>query len=217
MEKLNKLGLLCVVLALFVSGCGKKKSSTTNESPKKLASADKNIPLKGETDSILEDNDISDFAFVDDEAKDGKGGSAKVASNDVNNVVAEDDYPAEDAANESSFKTVYFNFNKNSIRADQQAVVKEDIAAAKETLKEGKLLVIEGHCCQTGSAAYNLALSQRRANTIKKAMLSEGISAKDIKTIGYGYERPVVWSDAKDRSTLIKELAPNRRAEIVVN
>lgn len=223
MDRLNKLGLVCVVLALFVAGCGKKKETKDN---KKVASAQ--IPvLKEETENLLEDSDISDFAFADDEAakadKQAKAEEPKkedialVAEND--NIEVDDTVIPEEDDNSSSyaFKTVHFDFNKNSIRADQKPLVNEDVEIASNAVEQGKKVVIEGHCDQVGSASYNLALSQRRAESVKEAMVNKGIDKNEIKTVGYGYERPVVWSDAKDRSTLIKELAQNRRAEIVVN
>ncbi len=224
MDSLNKLGLVCVVLALFVGGCGKKKETKDN---KKVASAQ--IPvLKEETENLLEDSDISDFAFVDnDVAKQEKQAKADEPKKEDLALVAEnDDISVDDDAivtdeddNGSSyaFKTVHFDFNKNCIRVDQKSIVNEDVEIASNAVEKGKKVVIEGHCDQIGSASYNLALSQRRAEAIKEAMVNKGIDENEIKTVGYGYERPVVWSDAKDRSSLIKELAQNRRAEIIVN
>jgi outer membrane protein OmpA-like peptidoglycan-associated protein len=62
-----------------------------------------------------------------------------------------------------------------------------------------------------------LALSLRRAESVKHEMIDQGIPAEAIKTVGLGYEHPVVWSDAKTRPALIKALSPNRRAEVLVN
>lgn len=219
MIKMNKLGLLCVVMALFVAGCGKKKCKKVceNTATTKLASADtsKDIPLlSDDAENLLADSDMAEFAFVDDEANvDGKN-SKVVASNDF--VDADVDNAAQDEST-FDFKAVAFDFNKNDIRVDQKPVVAMDAEVAKRAVAQGKKVVIEGHCDQIGSAAYNLALSQRRAEAVKAEVLKRGVAASNIKTVGYGNERPVVWSDQSDRSLLIKELAPNRRAEVLVN
>lgn len=224
MYKLNKLGVLCVVMALFVCGCGKKKCHTNDKNvttkSKKVASA--NIPLiKEETENLLEDGDISDFAFIDDEATNDK---AKTVEADTNKLVAEgDEVATEESIGEEAdtspyaFKTVHFDFNKNSIRNDQKNIVAQNTEVAQKAVAQGKKVVIEGHCDQIGSASYNLALSQRRAETIKSEIIKTGVASENIKTVGYGYERPLVWSDQKNRAQLIVELAPNRRTEALVN
>jgi peptidoglycan-associated lipoprotein len=225
MENMNKLGLLCVVLVLFAAGCGKKKEGSSVKdvkTSKKLASAD--APLKEETENLLDEN-VSDFAFVDDEGTTGTDAKApKVAEAEVdkgattvaeNDLAEADDESADTAA--YAFKAVHFKFNKDEIGTDQQTIIDENVQLARQATEQGKKVVIEGHCCQLGSASYNLALSQRRAQTIKEKMVNAGIAADDVKVIGYGNERPLVWSDSQERASLIKELAPNRRAETIVN
>ena len=107
--------------------------------------------------------------------------------------------------------------NKNEIRKDQVAKIEQDSEVAKTAVEKGKKVVVQGHCCQLGSYSYNMALSQRRADTIKKEMVKRGVDEDSIKTVGYGSEMPLVWSDKTDRKSLIDELAVNRRAEVVVN
>ena len=212
----HKLGLLCVVLALFATaGCGKKKSkdhgkSTSKTDSKKMANV--TIPtLEEETENFLDEDAVSDLAFVEDAGSDKKDSL----------LVSADELPSEFSDQESSseyaFKSVHFGFNENSIREDQDEVVTADCELAQNAVEAGKDVIVQGHTCQVGSASYNLALSQRRAESVKAEMVEAGIAAKSIKTVGYGYEMPLVWSEKKDRSSLIKELAPNRRAEVLVN
>ena len=52
---------------------------------------------------------------------------------------------------------------------------------------------------------------------VKSEMLKEGIPAQQIKTLGMGYESPLVWSDKTDRAERVEELSPNRRAEVSTN
>ncbi|MCP3972205.1 MAG: OmpA family protein [Rhodobacteraceae bacterium] len=52
-------------------------------------------------------------------------------------------------------------------------------------------IIVEGHADEQNTKAYNLALSNRRANSVKEFLVSQGVSAARIQTIGYGKERPV--------------------------
>ena len=185
MVKLNKLGVLCVVLALVVAGCGKKKSTDDiSGKNKKMAKAD--LPVKEEAENLLDESDISDFSFVDGEDK-----AKKEVTASADSVELDTEAPATDQERAASaFKTVYFDFNKNILRGDQREVVAHDAEIAKTAVEKGKKVVIEGHCDQIGSAAYNLALSQRRAEAVKEAMLAQGVAAENVKTLGYGYEHP---------------------------
>jgi outer membrane protein OmpA-like peptidoglycan-associated protein len=192
--------------------------------------------------SLDEKSLTSDFSFVDDENLfiDGDEEAKKMASISVGNssdknlimdfnserasvdTFVNSENPAEDLDSynrdmeESKyiFDSVKFDFDKNIIKDDQKKSVKQDIDEAKKAVKKGKDIIINGHTCQIGSPSYNLALSLRRANVVKQEMIKAGVDEKKIKTVGYGYESPIVWTDKTSRSEKIRELAVNRRAEI---
>ncbi len=210
MKTTNKLSLLLAVAMIFVAGCGKKCAKPKN----KHMAAVTEIPIINETEALFDDN-ISELAFVDDEL--GFEKDKLVASNNLE--VDGGDIAQQDAEREANyaFKTVHFSFNKNNIRPDQQAVVAQDVQLAQTAVNDGKEVVIEGHTCQIGSAAYNLALSQRRAESVRHEMVENGIPNESIKTMGLGYERPLVASNAQKRGELIKALSPNRRAEVLIS
>ncbi len=69
---------------------------------------------------------------------------------------------------------------------------------------------IEGHADERGTREYNIALSARRAETVKRFLVSQGISSSRISTIAYGKERPVALCDAEQC------WAQNRRAVTVI-
>ena len=50
---------------------------------------------------------------------------------------------------------------------------------------------VEGHCDERGTREYNLALGERRANSVKDYLVAAGVNPDRIKTISYGKERPV--------------------------
>ena len=73
-----------------------------------------------------------------------------------------------------------------------------------------KKLQIEGHTDSTGSASFNLRLSEDRANSVRNVLFAEGVSGHRIETIGYGMSKPVATNATVEGRQL------NRRVEIVI-
>jgi len=104
---------------------------------------------------------------------------------------------------------VYFDFNKSVLKPEAQTLLKKkaDWLKANANTK----LLVEGNCDERGTAEYNLALGERRAESAKKFLTDLGIDAKRISTISYGEERPV------DPQHTEAAWAKNRNAGFVVN
>jgi len=79
-----------------------------------------------------------------------------------------------------------------------------------ESLDPEVRLTIEGHTCNIGTAEYNLALGDRRANAVKDYLVSRGIGTDRLQTISYGEERPK-YDNAREETRRL-----NRRAALVV-
>lgn len=96
---------------------------------------------------------------------------------------------------------IFFDFDKSDIRTDAAAV----LAANADILKvyPEVSVVIEGNCCEIGTAEYNMALGERRAYSARDYLILLGIPADRLSTVSYGEERPL---DATD-------LPKNRRCE----
>ena len=108
----------------------------------------------------------------------------------------------------SYLKPAFFDYDKADIRADAR-----DVLAANATwLKKHPSVqfTIEGHCDERGTAQYNLALGDRRANAAKEYLVSLGVDAGRIKTVSYGKERPFATGHDED------SWQKNRRAHFVV-
>ena len=73
---------------------------------------------------------------------------------------------------------------------------------------------ITGYTDRLGSDAYNLKLSQRRADAVKTYLVGKGIDGSRLATSGKGEADPVVQCTDKNRAALIKCLEPNRRVEV---
>ena len=85
---------------------------------------------------------------------------------------------------------VFFDFDKSNLREDAKATLDKQIAWLKKYPNWS--ITVEGHCDERGTREYNLALGERRANSVKQYMAANGIPASRLKTISYGKERPAV-------------------------
>jgi peptidoglycan-associated lipoprotein len=103
---------------------------------------------------------------------------------------------------------IYFEFDSSAL-----------LPMAQETLSQkadymmhnaGQKVVIEGHCDERGTAAYNLALGERRADAAKAFLVNLGVDGAQISTISYGEERPV------DMGHTEEAWAKNRRVHFEV-
>ena len=83
---------------------------------------------------------------------------------------------------------IFFDYDKADIRTSDTNVVQQD--AAFLTQHPDMKFVIEGHCDERGSAEYNIALGQRRAESMQKALAADGVAASQMRIISYGKERP---------------------------
>jgi len=112
------------------------------------------------------------------------------------------------ATAETAVKDIFFEFDKSNIGPDAREILK---ANADFLLKNGNSkVVIEGHCDERGTAEYNMALGQSRAQETKKYLVNLGIKEPRIKTISYGEERPLDPGHNEDA------WARNRRAHFAV-
>jgi len=103
---------------------------------------------------------------------------------------------------------VYFNFDDATLTSDARMILKQKVSWLREN--PGASVLIEGHCDERGTSEYNIALGQRRAQSIKTFMINAGISTSRLSTVSYGEERPV---DFANNETA---WAKNRRAHFII-
>lgn len=98
---------------------------------------------------------------------------------------------------ESKMQTINFDFDKFDIRADMQERVDANAELAND--KAAKYAIkIEGNCDEWGSDEYNYALGLRRANTVKTAMVNQGVAEDRISMVSYGESNPVCTDKTKE-------------------
>jgi outer membrane protein OmpA-like peptidoglycan-associated protein len=103
---------------------------------------------------------------------------------------------------------VFFDFDKSNLRSDAAKTVAQAAAYAKE---HGKAVITAtGYTDTMGTAAYNMALSERRAKAVQKELERQGITSNQIDVRWKGESDPLV--PTKDQ---VKE-PQNRRVEIIM-
>jgi peptidoglycan-associated lipoprotein len=104
-------------------------------------------------------------------------------------------------------RTVYFDFDSSEIRGEGTDIV---AAHARYLAANGAMKVrLEGHTDERGSREYNIGLGERRAQSVRRALLLQGASEAQLSTVSYGEERPA--AAGSDDAAWTK----NRRVEIV--
>jgi peptidoglycan-associated lipoprotein len=122
----------------------------------------------------------------------GAGGTQEATARVTVNAPPPPPPPAASLTEEELFarnvKDVFFDYDSEAIRPDQQSAIQADAQFLGQ--HPSVQFTIEGHCDERGSTEYNLALGDRRANSVKNALTQAGVSASRIKTISYGKEKP---------------------------
>lgn len=103
---------------------------------------------------------------------------------------------------------VFFNYDSSALTNNAVEVLDTQVAWLKKHEKVN--VIVQGYCDERGTREYNLALGERRANSVKQYLISQGIAADRISTISYGKERPAVLGNNE------AAWAQNRRAVTVV-
>ena len=107
-----------------------------------------------------------------------------------------------------NIQNIYFDFDKSTIRPDAREILKSNSEIFQQNSKSQ--IVIEGHCDERGTAEYNMALGERRAQEAKQYLINLGIDASRMQTISYGKEKPL------DTRSTEEAWSINRRAQFVL-
>ncbi|KUG23133.1 18k peptidoglycan-associated outer membrane lipoprotein [hydrocarbon metagenome] len=190
MKKRVWLTLLLTFLMLslvIVTGCAKKKSLVTSD-----VTPGQDIVSEQPLDTAQRDRAKDAADAVDKEADAEKWVDLEKA-----------------AAVPSPVRNINFDFDSSSIRPDAREILKTN--AYYFMRNRVSSIIIEGHCDERGTAEYNMALGERRAQETKKFLVNLGINESIVKTVSYGEERPLDPNNNEEAWT------KNRRAHFVVN
>jgi len=112
-----------------------------------------------------------------------------------------------DPANILSKRIIYFDYDKDTVRAEFQAIVQAHAKYLADN--RGRKIRLEGHADERGSREYNMALGQRRGDAVRKATNLLGVGNERMESVSFGEDKPrAMGSDEAAWSQ-------NRRVEIV--
>src|SRR5450755_255188 len=104
-------------------------------------------------------------------------------------------------------RIIYFDFDSSEIKGEGAGIA---AAHARYLATNPTLRVrLEGHTDERGSREYNIGLGERRAQSVRRALLLQGATETQLSTVSYGAERPVA---AGSNESAWQQ---NRRVEIV--
>jgi peptidoglycan-associated lipoprotein len=150
----------------------------------------------------VEDRSSSTSSGAADAGKNASGsgvGTGAVASVDLSKS-------AQDSAMQATTRVVYFDYDSFAIRSEFQTVI--EAHAKYIRADKGRKVVIEGHTDERGGREYNLALGQKRAEAVRKALSLLGVPESQLEAVSFGKEKPAV------QGTTEAAMEKNRRAEI---
>ena len=194
MYKTLKLWISAILLAGFLGAC----ATTQNEE------------LEGGGTSTIDDGSAQ-TGMVDD--GDGADVTGIDGSDDGTATAIIDDGPktAREMLEESdgalASRTIYFEYDSAKLSDESLAILEEhgNFVAAN-----GDVAVrLEGHADERGSREYNIALGDRRAQSVRRVLLFQGASVEQVDTVSYGEEKPAV--EGSNESAWAK----NRRVELI--
>lgn len=186
--------IFSLMMVIIFSGCSQKRIAQVSE-PQQITDS------KG-----IKDKDSTKGA---DSLKEGQKESIQketIAEKEIAKVQPADILQTEKEL-QIKISDVYFDFNQYDIKEDAKPVLKE---LSSMLLKNNKLkVIVEGHCDERGTNEYNLALGEKRANSVKEYLIALGVPSNRINTVSYGEEKPVCTEQTEEC------WAKNRRAHFV--
>jgi peptidoglycan-associated lipoprotein len=177
------------VLVLFLYGCPKKKPATP--------AADLDV----ETRTVEAPPPAQEVAPPPQPSTDDAIEEDPLASGDLQAV--------NDELRRRGFSAnVYFEYDESGLSDD----ARDRLARNADLLKSQARfsVTIEGHCDSRGTNEYNLALGERRANTVREYLVSLGVAADRLRAISYGEERPVCTEESESC------WSQNRRGHLII-
>jgi peptidoglycan-associated lipoprotein len=114
-------------------------------------------------------------------------------------------HPLDDPSSALSKRSVYYEFDKSDVASEYRALVEAHARYLRDN--PNARVTVEGNCDERGSREYNVALGQRRAESVKKIMTLLGVREAQIESVSFGKEKPR--SQGHDE----KAWAENRRSD----
>lgn len=152
----------------------------------------------------VEDSGTKSDSQVNAPTTSNTGSNTGTTSRDTTTTTSLD--PLDDPSSPLAKRSVYFGYDSSNVNSEDQATISAH--ARYLSSKSAQKVRLEGHADERGSNEYNLALGQRRAESIQKMFELNGVQSSQVEAVSYGEEKPK--AIGHDESAW----AQNRRADI---
>ena len=194
---------LLFLVSLMTLSCSQRFTTSTIESRNLEDIPDQEITI--ESGDIVDDDIIS--------SDEGKSSEPELTTLDEteNSVI-------DNSANSSvdwsllnndellKIRSFYYAFDSYSLDSKYNEVIN---AHAKFILENNLSIVVNGNCDSRGSREYNIALGDKRANSVKDLLILYGVNKNNVETISFGSEKPLAYGENEE------SWSKNRRSDIV--
>jgi peptidoglycan-associated lipoprotein len=171
-----------VVVALVLTACGSSVKLDT-------------VPVEDKSGAAV---------GVTTDQKKVEGSGSGVGKNDVATVDL--GKAGQDAFMKSTTRTVFFDYDSFVIRSEFQSVIEAHAKFLKSD--KARKVTLEGHTDERGGREYNLALGQKRAEAVRRALVLQGVADSQLEAVSFGKEKPAALGNTE------AALEKNRRTEI---
>lgn len=193
---LLRVTVIVLVSIVLLAGCGRQAGTVEPEpADDMMASEDDAMMEDMDSETALSEEEIAERAIMaEEQARQAEAmRQAEIAQMAAAAFVNED---------------VHFAFDSSLLDAQAERVLEQKAAWLQDNADA--TVQIEGHCDERGTSAYNLALGERRANSVQEYLTVLGVDPARLSTISYGEEQPL--DPGHDEAAWSR----NRRAHFVI-
>lgn len=140
------------------------------------------------------------ISTTDNGANSGNAGQSGVAGVDLSQSASDAAGPVDVS------RILYFDYDSYIIKSDYQSVIESHARFIKAN--PARKVMLEGHTDERGGREYNLALGQKRAESVSRALALLGVPQTQIEAVSFGKEKPAMSGYSEDA------YAQNRRVEL---
>ena len=192
---------LLFLVSLITLSCSQRFTTSTIESRNLEDIPDQEITI--ESGDIVDDNIISSDESSEPELTTLDETENSVIDNSANSSV---DWSLLNNDELLKIRSFYYAFDSYSLDSKYNEVIN---AHAKFILENNLSIVVNGNCDSRGSREYNIALGDKRANSVKDLLILYGVNKNNVETISFGSEKPLAYGENEE------SWSKNRRSDIV--
>ena len=189
---------MAAVIAVFVTACATSQDQVLDDDGAPLDDQSQ-VQADGVDDGTTS-TDGADATGIDDSSSD-------VATAIVDDSPKTASEMLEQSEGVLSNRTIYFEFDSAKLTDESISILETH---GNFVAGNGEVTVrLEGHADERGSREYNIALGDRRAQSVRRVLLFQGASVDQIDTVSYGEEKPAMAGHTDDT------WSKNRRVELI--